>query len=75
MSSQLPCPKLQCFRVDTEKCTFGTVTAKGEYKERANFSIELETYVDCCNAGYFAWITRKSDKQRRYVTGVKVSYE
>ena len=43
------------------------VPEKFQTEERANLSIELETYVDCCNTGYFAWITRKSDKQRRYV--------
>ena len=48
-----------------DSCTFGTVSTKGEYREKSNFSIELETYVDGDNAGYFAWVKRKSDGRRK----------
>ena len=53
------------FRVDIDGCTFGTVNGKGEYKERSNFSMELEQYVDGQDAGFFTWVRRKSDGQKR----------
>lgn len=56
---------MQYFRVSLQDSTFGNVTAKGEYKERSNFSMELDTFVDGQNAGYFVWVTRKSDNQRK----------
>ena len=51
--------------MDEKTCTFGTVSAKGEYRERSNFVLQLDVYVDGDNAGFFAWVTRKSDGQRR----------
>ena len=56
---------MQYYRVSVQDCTFGNVTAKNEYKERSNFSVELDTFVDGQNAGYFVWVTRKSDNQRK----------
>lgn len=56
---------LQYYRVDMQKCSFGTVTAKGEYREKSNFSMELDKYVDGTNAGFFVWISRKSDNLRK----------
>ena len=56
---------MQYYRVSLQDCTFGNVTAKNEYKERSNFSMELDTFVDGKNAGYFVWVTRKSDNQRK----------
>ena len=44
-----------------QRARLGTLTGKGEYKEKSKFAIELATYVDCDNAGFFAWVTRKSD--------------
>lgn len=53
--------------MDIDGHTFGTVNARGEYKARSNFSLELSQYVDGNDAGYFAWVSRKSDGQRRLV--------
>ena len=38
-----------------------TGRVQGEYREK---SITLDTYVDGHNAGYFAWVKRKSDGQQ-----------
>lgn len=56
------------FRVDTGSFTFGIISSKGEYKAKSNFSIELETYVEAgSNTVFFAYVTKKSDKERRFV--------
>ena len=36
-------PPFLVYRVDEASCMFGTVSAKGEYREKSNF---LELYVD-----------------------------
>ena len=60
----------QCFKVDEATCTFGTITAKGEYKPRSNFTIQLVTYVEAGEStGYFARVKRKTDGLTRYVLG------
>lgn len=59
---------MQCFKVDEETCTFGTITAKGEYKPRSNFTVHLVTYVEAGEStGYFARVKRKTDGLTRYV--------
>lgn len=56
---------MQYYRQDADSCTVGLVTAKGEYREKTNFYIELDTFVDSENAGYFVFVTRKSDGMRK----------
>lgn len=57
--------------MDTETCTFGIVNGKGEYRPKSNFTIELESFVDAgASTGFFAWITRKSDRKRKLVTAI-----
>lgn len=58
----------QHYRTDEASCTFGTVSAKGEYRAKSNFFMELDTYVDGESAGYFVWVQRKSDGQKRYAS-------
>ena len=56
------------FKVDEESCTFGQLLAKGEYRPKSNFIMELDTYVEVgpgTEAGYFVWVTRRSDRERK----------
>lgn len=41
------------------------MTGKGEYREKSNFYIELEMFVDSLNAGYFVSVKRKRDIEKR----------
>ena len=53
---------IQSFKVDYEDCTFGLLLAKGQYKPKSNFTMELMTYVEAgSNSGFFTNITRRSD--------------
>ena len=57
---------IQAFRVDVEKCNFGSVSAKNEYKAKSNFLMELETYVEAGdNTGFFVWITKASNREKK----------
>ena len=52
--------------MDVDRFTFGSVSAKDLYKPKSNFMIELETFVEAGdNTGYFAWITKASNKERK----------
>ncbi len=45
---------LQSFKVDADDCTIGLLLAKGYYKPKSNFIMELVTYVEGgSNSGYF----------------------
>lgn len=57
---------MQSFKVDEEDCTFGLLLAKGQYKPKSNFIMELVTYVEAGNnSGYFVNITRRSDRLKK----------
>lgn len=60
--------------MDEASCTFGTVSAKGEYCEKSNFFLKLEMYVDGDNAGYFAYVTRKSDGEHGLLKIILVGF-
>ena len=56
------------FKVDEESCTFGLLLAKGEYRPKSNFIMELDTYVEAgpgTEAVFFVWITRRSNRERK----------
>ena len=56
----------QGFKIDHEDCTFGQIMAKGKYKPRSNFIMELETYVEAgSNTGFIVWVTRRSDHLKK----------
>ena len=57
---------MQSFKVDYEDCTFGLLLAKGQYKPKSNFTMELMTYVEAgSNSGFFANVTRRSDRLKK----------
>ena len=59
---------MQVFKVDEESCTFGQLSAKGQYRAKSNFIMELDTYVEAgpgTEAGFFVWITRRTNRERK----------
>lgn len=57
---------MQLFKVDEEDCTFGLLTAKGHYKPKSNFIMELATYVEAgSSSGYFVHVTRRNDRLKK----------
>ena len=57
----------QFYKDDPEDCSFGVVSAKGEYREKSNFHITLDSFVDGQNAGWFVTVKRKLDGKSKYV--------
>ena len=44
---------------------WGLFLQRGSTKKKTNFYIELDTFVDSHNAGYFAYVKRKRDENKR----------